>query len=144
MTERKHEPVFPGFGDMARRRQELVDDLAARRRAIGLSQTEVAALMGTSQSAVARLESGHSDVRFSTLERYAAALDCELVYALVPKRSLQETVEERAERIARDQVSRVRHSMALEDQQTDKEHSEREVAELRRKLLEGKRSRLWQ
>jgi predicted transcriptional regulator len=75
VTERKHEPVFPGFGDMARRRQELVDDLAARRRAIGLSQTEVAALMGTSQSAVARLESGHSDVRFSTLERYAAALD---------------------------------------------------------------------
>ena len=75
MTERKHEPVFPGFRDMARRRQELVDDLAARRRAIGLSQTEVAALMGTSQSAVARLESGHSDVRFSTLERYAAALD---------------------------------------------------------------------
>jgi predicted transcriptional regulator len=68
VTERKHEPVFPGFGDMARRRQELVDDLAARRRAIGLSQTEV-------QSAVARLESGHSDVRFSTLERYAAALD---------------------------------------------------------------------
>jgi len=75
VTERKHEPVFPGFGDMARRRQELVDDLAARRRAIGLSQTEVAALMGTSQSAVARLESGRSDVRFSTLERYVAALE---------------------------------------------------------------------
>ena len=78
MTERKHEPVFPGFADMARRRRELVDDLAERRRAIGLSQTEVAALMGTSQSAVARLESGHSDVRFSTLERYAAALDQQL------------------------------------------------------------------
>ena len=75
MTERKHEPVFPGFGDMARRRRELVEDLTARRRAIGLSQTEVAAFMHTSQSAVARLEAGHSDVRFSTLERYAAALD---------------------------------------------------------------------
>jgi len=63
---------------MARRRRELVDDLAERRRAVGLSQTEVAALMGTSQSAVARLESGHGDVRFSTLERYAAALDQQL------------------------------------------------------------------
>jgi transcriptional regulator with XRE-family HTH domain len=30
--------------------------------------------MGTSQSAVARLESGELDVRLSTLERYAAAL----------------------------------------------------------------------
>jgi hypothetical protein len=34
--------------------------------------------------------------------------------------------------------------MALENQQTSNEHHEREVAELRRKLLEGKRSRLWQ
>jgi len=39
-----------------------------------LSQTEIAARMGTSQSAVARLESGELDVRLSTLERYAAAL----------------------------------------------------------------------
>lgn len=82
MTERKHETAFPGFIDMARRRRELVEGLAARRRSIGLSQTEVAALMHTSQSAVARLETGHSDVRFSTLERYAAALDQHLDWRL--------------------------------------------------------------
>jgi predicted transcriptional regulator len=75
LDERKHDPAFPGFGDMARRRRQLVEDLVARRHASGLSQTEVAAMMRTSQSAVARLESGHADVRFSTLERYAAALD---------------------------------------------------------------------
>jgi transcriptional regulator with XRE-family HTH domain len=74
VTERRHDPVFPGFGDMARRRRELVEALAVRRRAIGMSQTEVAALMHTSQSAVARLEAGNTDVRISTLERYAAAL----------------------------------------------------------------------
>ena len=67
-----------------------------------------------------------------------------MTYALVPKRPLQEVVEERAERIARDEVSRVKHSMALEDQPTGREHLEREVAELRRKLMGGKRSRLWQ
>ena len=82
MTERRHEPVFPGFGDMARRRRELVEDLTARRRAVGLGQTEVAALMGTSQSAVARLEAGQNDVRISTLERYAAALDQRLEWRL--------------------------------------------------------------
>ena len=74
MTERRHEPVFPGFKDMAERRRALTADLVARRRALGLSQTAVAARMGTSQSAVARLESGDADVRLSTLERYAAAL----------------------------------------------------------------------
>src|SRR5437660_6282936 len=74
MSERRHEPVFPGFKEMAQRRQALTADLVARRRALGLSQTEVAARMGTSQSAVARLESGDGDLRLSTLERYAAAL----------------------------------------------------------------------
>lgn len=72
--ERRHDPVFPGFKEMADRRRALADGLAARRTEIGLSQTEVAARMGTSQSAVARLESGEADVRLSTLDRYVAAL----------------------------------------------------------------------
>jgi len=74
MTTRKHDPVFPGFKEMAARRERMVDDLVTRRLELGLSQTEVAARMGTSQSAVARLESGEADIRLSTLERYAAAL----------------------------------------------------------------------
>jgi transcriptional regulator with XRE-family HTH domain len=49
-----------------------------------MTQTQVAALMGTSQSAVARLESGDADIRLSTLERYAAALSHELEWHLKP------------------------------------------------------------
>ena len=78
MSERRHDSVFPGFKDMAARRQSLAADLVAARLHLGLSQTEVAARMGTSQSAVARLESGDADVRLSTLERYAAALGQQL------------------------------------------------------------------
>ena len=74
MSERRHEPLFPGLAEMAGRRHELARTLAARRVELGLSQTVVAARMGTSQSAVARLESGSADLRLSTLERYAAAL----------------------------------------------------------------------
>jgi transcriptional regulator with XRE-family HTH domain len=74
MSERRHDPVFPGFGEMATRRRALSVELVGRRRDLGLTQTEVAARVGTSQSAVARLEAGHGDVRLSTLERYAAAI----------------------------------------------------------------------
>lgn len=74
MSERRHEPVFPGFREMADRRRALASSFVVARGELGLSQTEVAARMGTSQSAVARLESGDADVRLSTLERYAAAL----------------------------------------------------------------------
>jgi transcriptional regulator with XRE-family HTH domain len=69
---------------MARRRQALAEALVARRVAVGMSQTEVAARMGTSQSAVARLESGQSDVRLSSLERYAAAVDQVIDWRLGP------------------------------------------------------------
>jgi transcriptional regulator with XRE-family HTH domain len=82
MSERRHDPVFPGFADMAERRQSLAAALAAHRLALGLSQTEVAARMGTSQSAVARLESGDADLRLSTLQRYAAALGQQLDWRL--------------------------------------------------------------
>ena len=65
---------FPGLQGLADRRRELIDELVRARQASELSQTEIAARMGTSQSAVARLESGALDARLSTLERYAAAL----------------------------------------------------------------------
>jgi predicted transcriptional regulator len=78
----RHDPVFPGFDDMAKRRRALADELVARRHALGLSQTQVAARMHTSQSAVARIESGDADVRLSTLERYVAAVGQELDWQL--------------------------------------------------------------
>jgi len=88
-------PVMPGFREMAVRRMaderaarmaedraRLVRELAGQRQAVGLSQTEVAARMGTSQSAVARLESGATDVRASTLERYAAAVGGQITWEI--------------------------------------------------------------
>src|ERR1700721_742714 len=77
-------PVMPGFRDMARRRAaggaaqiaedrgRLVRQLAGQRQAAGLSQTEVAARMGTSQSAVARLESGSAARRGPPAQRHPA------------------------------------------------------------------------
>jgi len=118
--------------------------LRAIRDALGLTTRQLAQRVGVTQAAVVDAERTESkgDITLATLRRYATALDCELRYALVPRRPLHEMVEERADRIARDQVSRVRHSMALENQQTHVENEALEIEELKRKLLEGKRSRL--
>ena len=61
---------------------QLIGRLSELRRSQRLSQTEVAARMGTSQSALARLESGQADVRVSTLARYAAALDVDIGFVV--------------------------------------------------------------
>lgn len=120
--------------------------LRAVRQTLGMTTRQLAKSVGVTQAAVIDAEhtEAKGNITLATLQRYAAALGCELRYALVPLRPFEEVVQERADRIARDQVTRVRHSMALEDQSTGQERMEREVADLRRKLLEGKPSRLWQ
>ena len=84
MTDRDapQPPPFPGFREIAQRRRRVIGELTRARRDQGLSQTEVAARMGTSQSVVARIESAESDVRLSTVERYAAAVGRRLDWQL--------------------------------------------------------------
>jgi transcriptional regulator with XRE-family HTH domain len=61
---------------------QVAEQVAEQRRALGLSQAELAVLTGTTQSAIARLETGGRPPRIDTLLRIAEALDCELVVEL--------------------------------------------------------------
>ena len=61
---------------------QIADRVAEQRKAHGISQKELAELTGTTQSAIARLESGGRPPRIDTLLRIAEALDCELVVEL--------------------------------------------------------------
>ena len=64
---------------------EVAGQVASQRAARGLSQAELAELTGTTQSAIARLESGRRAPRIDTLLRVANALDCELEVTLRPR-----------------------------------------------------------
>ena len=64
-------------------RRELARQLAERRRSAGLTQTDVAERMATSQGQVARFESG-ADTRMSTVARYAAALGVTITWSIAP------------------------------------------------------------
>ena len=63
----------------------VAEKVAERRQAKGLSQRELAELVGTTQSAIARLERGGRPPRIDTLLRIADALECDLVVDLKPK-----------------------------------------------------------
>jgi transcriptional regulator with XRE-family HTH domain len=72
--------------------QALVAALRDVRLRKGLSQADVAAQTGTTQSAIARLESGSSDPRLSTVQRYAEAVGARLAAPTVePGPSLEQT-----------------------------------------------------
>jgi len=90
----------------------------AIREALGMSQADLAARLGVSRQAVAAMEASERSgtVCMSTLAAAAEALDCQLVYALVPNTTLQGTVETEAGRIVDALAAPVAHTMALEGQ----------------------------
>jgi DNA-binding XRE family transcriptional regulator len=73
-----------GVGDGDWLFSQIAEQVASRRVELGLAQRELAELVGTTQSAIARLESGGRPPRIDTLLRIAAALDCELSVELRP------------------------------------------------------------
>lgn len=93
------------------------------RDALGMSLRQLGERLGMSAPAVKSLEESEANgtIQLKTLKRVAEALDCVVVYALVPKTSLTAMVDQRAREIALRALGRVSHSMALEDQQVDRD-----------------------
>jgi ribosome-binding protein aMBF1 (putative translation factor) len=85
-------PAFPALVEQAQIRRELLRALASEREAQELSQTTVAASMGTSQSSLARLESGAADAKLSTIERLATALGLKIQFRLLDAASREPAV----------------------------------------------------
>lgn len=83
-----------------------------------MSTAQLAKRMGVAQPSVVALERSEAAgrIQLDTLRRAAEALDCTLVYALVPNRSLEETIQARAREIAAVELARIEHTMRLEDQ----------------------------
>lgn len=104
--------------------------LKAIREALGMTGQQFAARMGIKPPTVIDLEKSEAlgTIQLKTLARAADALGCRLVYAIVPKAPLQETVDARARKIALRALRRVAHSMKLEDQAVADSDLERQIA----------------
>src|ERR1700675_3227910 len=95
--------------------------LRAVREALGITIREIARKMRKTPQTVASFEKSEAADRITlqTLRHYAEAMDCELVYAIVPKNgSLKQLVETRIRAKAERDVRAVEQTMALEDQAT--------------------------
>ena len=90
----------------------------AIRDALGMSGAQLARRMVITPQSLNGLEQSEASetIRLETLRRAAAALDCQLVYALVPNKPLEDMVAERARAKALEAIGGVSHSMAMEDQ----------------------------
>jgi predicted DNA-binding mobile mystery protein A len=92
--------------------------IRALRDALGMSADHLGKLMGVRRQSIADMERSEAKgtITIETLRRAAAALDCTLVYALVPNSSLQDMIETRAQALAHATLAATAQTMALEDQ----------------------------
>lgn len=119
--------------------------LRAIRDALGLTTMQLAKRLGVSQPRVVALEKGEVDetVTLASLRRAAEAMDCQLVYAMIPNRPLVDMLKERAQVKADEQIATVHHTMRLENQALTVDDQRRQREILIDQLLRGNLSRLW-
>lgn len=108
-----------------------------------MSSAEMAVRLGVTKQAVTKLERSETldTVRLETLRQAAAALDCDLVYALVPRRGLAEAVDAQARQKAAAQLRPISHHSRLEDQEVAGEDADARVRDLADALID--RRGLW-
>lgn len=120
--------------------------IKAIREALGMTTAQLGRRLGVSQPRVVTIENNEikGGITIETLERAAQALDCQLVYTLVPRRPLEKVVEDRARQLARRQIEPTRHSMGLEAQSVTEEEEREQIERLARSLAESVGSELWE
>ncbi|MBK9577915.1 MAG: mobile mystery protein A [Fibrobacteres bacterium] len=123
---------FKDLGSATRFSAPVRGWIKAVREALGMTTAQLAERLNVKQPSVVSLEQSEAkgSIELATLRRVAQALDCTLVYALVPNKPLEATIRDRARAFGRQRMGPVEHSMALEDQKVKPPDSEAWLDEL--------------
>lgn len=119
--------------------------LRAMREAMGMTTRQFARRTGKVQSAVVEMEKSEEreSISLASLRQAAEAMDCEFVYAIVPRVPINDLLQARATDVAAQQLARMSHTMALENQSLGRADQEAERERLIDELLRGPLKRLW-
>jgi predicted DNA-binding mobile mystery protein A len=106
--------------------------IKAVRDALGMTTAQLAKRLGMKQPSVVAIEQSEAKgaIELATLRRVAEALDCTLVYALVPNKPLEAAVRDRARAFLRRRRGPVEHSMLLENQKVEGKDPEARLDEI--------------
>jgi predicted DNA-binding mobile mystery protein A len=125
---------FGELGPVTRYSSPVRGWIKAVRDALGMTTAQLAKRLGVTQPSVVAMEQSEAKgtIELATLRRVAEALDCTLVYALVPNKPLEVTVRGRARAFLRRRLAPVEHSMLLEDQVVKQNDAEAHLDEFMR------------
>ncbi len=120
--------------------------LKAIRGSLGISSSQLAKLMGINQANVTRLEKREAKgtASFESVNQAARAMNCKVIYAIVPDdnyQSLEEVITEKSNNLAQTTLKKLEHSMELEKQSSGVSLSD--VEKLSNELKVNLDPRLW-
>jgi predicted DNA-binding mobile mystery protein A len=123
---------FKELGPTTRYKPPTRGWIKAIREALGMTTEQLAKRLRVKQPSIVALEQSEAKgtVELATLRRVAEALDCALVYALVPNKPLEAAVRDRARAFVRRRRGPIEHSMLLEDQRVTAKNAEAQLDEI--------------
>ena len=115
------------------------------REALGMSSYVLADRLGCSRANITTIEQRErkGTISLETLEQVAQAMNCKLVYCLVPLEPLDTILEKQARSIAKKRVKIINHSMSLEQQGLTQKQLQQQENDLVQELLQGNPKKLW-
>jgi predicted DNA-binding mobile mystery protein A len=119
--------------------------IRAVREGLGMSATQLAAKLGVIRQSVEAYERSEAagKITLESLNKVAEALECRLVYALVPVKPLEQMQRDRAKKLADALLTPVAHTMKLEDQAMSEQEAKRQRKSLVKQLLLENPKKLW-
>lgn len=123
----------------------LAQQIRALREALGMTQQQLAGKVGMHQGDIANIEEGRrKDLRVSTLQRIAEALQAEMPLFLIPKEEIAGLIERKALEKAKKLVASTSANMAMELQKPDSKILNAQVTDLKEEIIRKRRSILWE
>ena len=86
------------------------------REALGMTALQLAKRLGVTQPRIVKMDQNEKNLKISTMEKVAQALNCDFVYYFKPRTSFQNIVETQAKEKAQNIIKTVNLNMALENQ----------------------------
>lgn len=120
------------------------DQLKSIREVLGLSQKQLAKRLDTTQISMSRLENKNANPTLKTMTRIADTLNCDLIVAMVPRKELDKTVEDLAEKKADELMKQSIANAAMELQRPNDKIAKISRDALVTDLIENKRGLLWE
>lgn len=114
------------------------------RKTLGFTYAQLSKRLNTSPQVIKKFEQNEvkGSVTINTMRKLADAMDCNLVYALVPKSSLSQIIEDRADMVADSVMNRVSNTMYLESQLPGNVFMQKQKEELKQELKKNLK-KLW-